>query len=95
MPRLLKYPIFFILLLAGKDLHAQSDYNLLRKGDRDYKEGQYNEAEIKYRKALEEKKRATSSYNLGNSVYEQNRMDEAADAYKKAIADTKDTLLRS
>jgi tetratricopeptide (TPR) repeat protein len=77
------------------DLHAQSDYQHLRSADRLYKEGQYTEAEIRYRKALEEKQKSTSTYNLGNSIYGQNRLDEAAEAYKKTIDNTSDPKLKA
>jgi Ca-activated chloride channel family protein len=86
---------FFIFLLCFVSAKAQKDYIPLRTGDLLYKNKDYAEAEIQYRKALEEKQKPTSAYNLGNSIYEQNRMKEAAESYQKTIAGTKDPVLKS
>jgi len=83
--------IFFQILFG----YCQADYPLLRTGDLLFQAGNYTEAETQYRKALEEKQRPTSAYNLGNTIYEQNRMQEAAESYKKAIAVTTDPQLKS
>jgi len=85
----------FIFLFASFTMYGQKDYLLLRNGDLLYQARDYTEAETMYRKALEEKQKPTSSYNLGNSVYQQNRMDEAAQSYKQSIAGTKDPVLKS
>jgi len=84
-----------IFLLHTLSSYGQADYPLLRSGDLLFKGGAYTEAETQYRKALEEKQKPTSNYNLGNSIYEQNRMTEAAESYKKAIAGTSDPQLKS
>ncbi len=96
MPKAYRQGIcMLIAMTAGLNLSAQKDYLLLRSGDELYQQGKYTDAETMYRKAMEEKQRASSAYNLGNSVYEQNRMQEAAEAYKKAIAGTADPALKS
>ena len=87
------FTMFFSLCFIS--LQAQPDYLLLRNGDLLYQAKDYSEAETMYRKALEEKQKPASSYNLGNSVYQQNRMDEAAQSYKQSIAGAKDPLLKS
>ncbi|HZV44424.1 MAG TPA: tetratricopeptide repeat protein, partial [Saprospiraceae bacterium] len=87
--------ISIIFLLHTLSSYGQADYPLLRSGDLLFKGGAYTEAETQYRKALEEKQKPTSNYNLGNSIYEQNRMTEAAESYKKAIAGTSDPKLKS
>src|SRR6476620_5277044 len=87
--------IVMFIFFKIQSANCQADYPLLRTGDLLFKGGNYTEAETQYRKALEEKQKPTSNYNLGNSVYEQNRMDEAAESYKKAIAGTTDPKLKS
>ncbi len=73
----------------------QADYPWLRFGDQFYENGSYTDAETAYRKALEEKEKPTTSYNLGNTVYNQNRIPEAIQQYQKSIEATKDPLLKS
>jgi len=91
----LKFLVVLILSMQAVNSFGQPDYPWLRNGDQLYKEGQYTDAETMYRKALEEKQKPTSSYNLGNTIYEQNRLDEAAEAYKKVIAGSSDAQLKS
>ena len=86
---------FYLSALLPFTLSAQQDYQHLRTADKYYKEGQYTDAEIQYRKALVEKQKITSTYNLGNSIYGQNRMDEAAEEYKKVITESADPELKS
>ena len=72
---------FFILPLCIK---AQSDHRLLKSGDQAYTKQDFNKAEESYRKALEKKQTETTKYNLGNSIMEQNRPDEAITYYEDA-----------
>lgn len=74
---------------------AQNDYLLLRSGDDLYRTMQFDQAETMYRKAIEQEPKPATQYNLGNSVYQQNRLPEAVEAYKQAIAGTTDPLLKS
>jgi hypothetical protein len=60
-----------ICLIQALPSYSQADHPLLRSGDLLFKGGAYTEAETQYRKALEEKQKSTSNYNLGNSIYEQ------------------------
>ncbi len=51
----------------------------LRKGNREYKNENYSDAEMNYRKALEEDPgNIKALYNLANSLYKQGRYDEAS-----------------
>ena len=66
-------------------LHAQSKHQLLRSGDASYSAGEYSKAEEAYRKAIEKEGKSQAKYNLGNSLYEQERYDEALEQYQSAI----------
>jgi tetratricopeptide (TPR) repeat protein len=58
----------------------------LRKGNKEYKLEKYTEAEINYRKALEANARSTdAAYNLGNSLYRQQKLPEAMEQYQATI----------
>ena len=49
-------------------------------------DGKYQEAELEYRKADTEKQSVKSSYNLGNTLVNQERYDEAIKSYESAAA---------
>lgn len=74
---------------------TQPEYPLYRKADKQFDLGQYQDAETDYRKAAELKSKPETAYNLGNSIYEQNRMPEAITQYQKAIENTTDPALKS
>ena len=74
-----------LFMLTAGMVEAQSSHKLLRKADQLYKNGQFNQAETEYRKADALKPGTQSKYNLGNSIYSQNRYDEAAKSYQDAI----------
>nr|MBS0038261.1 tetratricopeptide repeat protein [Saprospiraceae bacterium] len=63
---------------------AQSAAELKREGDKKYLEENYPEAEETYRKSLSEESRAEALFNLGNSLYQQGKFDEAAEYFSKA-----------
>lgn len=92
--RLLFLQIIFLSLFYAKGI-SQPEYPLYRKADKQFDLGQYQDSETAYRKAEEIKPKAETSYNLGNSIYEQNRMPEAVTQYQKAIENSKDPALKS
>lgn len=66
-------------------LSAQShkSLKLLRDGNNLYNNKKYKEAEIDYRKAMENSSDyLKANYNLGNSLYKQGRYDEALKCYQ-------------
>jgi Ca-activated chloride channel family protein len=63
---------------------AQENQQLIREGNKKYKENNFENAELNYRKGLEKNpKSVTGQYNLANSLYRQKKFDEA-----KNILDT-------
>lgn len=90
----------FILILLGGALHAshaQDERKFVRKGTAEYEKGKFLESEIEYRRALD--KNANSfegNFNLGNSLFRQEKYDESMNQYEQ-LADTqtdKDRLSR-
>lgn len=84
----MKKCFFLCLLFFGltATMLAQKAHEELRKGDKAYESQDYNEAETKYRKAIEaDQQSAKGSYNLGNAIYRQgDRYEEAANHFQKA-----------
>ena len=59
-------------------MHAQPDNQLIREGNKNFEQENYQDAEIYYRRALEENPNNPKAlYNLANSLYRQGRFDEA------------------
>ncbi len=74
--------LVWILTWSGTQLYAQNPNRLARKGNKNYDAGNYNDAEVLYRKALEKKpEQFASRFNLGNSTYRQKNYEEAAKAW--------------
>ena len=63
--------------------HSQNDKPLVREGNKEYKNGKFDQAESSYRKAIEKNGSSVAGrYNLGNALYKQNKFDEAAGVYQ-------------
>ena len=80
MRRILRYSLTaFLLALACGVCMAQTDRKEVRAGNRQYKKGNWQNAEIEYRKA--QAKDSTSfaaGYNLAGTLYREGNFDEAA-----------------
>jgi tetratricopeptide (TPR) repeat protein len=81
-----------IFLFSSVLLNGQDATKLLREGNEAYKKGEYLKAEESYRKAEAAEKSYNQNYNLGNSIYQQRRMSEAAERYKTAAEQTTDKV---
>lgn len=58
---------------------AQADRTEVRRGNREFRKGQYREADVSYRKALlKDSLSVAANYNLANNLYRQENYDEAA-----------------
>ena len=80
MRRILRYSLTaFMLALACGVCMAQTDRKEVRAGNRQYRKGNWQNAEIEYRKA--QAKDSTSfaaGYNLAGALYREGNFDEAA-----------------
>jgi len=65
---------------------SQADNKYIRKGNGNYRDSNYQQAEVEYRKALEENPSSQKAdFNLGNSLYKQKQYDAAAGKYSSLI----------
>jgi len=83
----LLYLIVFVFALPVIG-SSQTAHNYLRKGDKYYETSDYASAELSYRKASEKEADLKSEYNLANSLYQQQRFEEAVDQYQYAVQKT-------
>lgn len=86
----MKQLITYGFLLMAFATFAQEKDKFLPKGNEQFAEKKYAEAEADYRVSQSKTpKYAVSSYNLGNSIYRQNKIGEAKYPYLKAIESAK------
>jgi len=76
-------------------INAQSSHKLLRSGDKNYQSQDYASAEESYRKSLEKERSHKGKYNLGNTVYNQDRHEEAIQYYEEATSLAKNDTEKS
>ena len=81
-----------LLLLTAVSVSAQkAERDFIRKGNRAYKDSTYVNAEVNYRKAIDVNPKSTvSMYNLGNTLMQQNKLQEAMEQYVAATKMEKD-----
>lgn len=84
-----------MFLLGAICLGAQESHKLLRAGDRNYKDQDFAAAEESYRKSLQKDKTTKGNFNLGNSIYNQDRHEESAEYYENAANLAKDNNERA
>lgn len=81
-----------LLLLTAVSVSAQkAERNYIRKGNRAYKDSTYVNAEVNYRKAIDVNPKSTvAMYNLGNTLLQQNKLQDAMEQYVTATKMEKD-----
>lgn len=88
--------IIMIGLLSAMTLQAQTVDKLIRKGNHQYRKGNYTEAEVRYRKALEAQPiNADAQFNLGDALYKQENYPAAMEAFQKVLEITPDFKMKS
>ena len=88
----------FIVLTLGSffSLIAQSERKMTRNGNTNYETGNFIDAEINYKKALEKNSDLLEAqFNLGDALVKQERFDEALEAFEKVSASTENQNLKS
>jgi Ca-activated chloride channel family protein len=83
--------IHIVLLFLTLSAFGQKGNDLITEGNKLYEKGQFDEAEVRYRKAEAEKGDPfISRFNLGTSLFKQNRFEEAASAFQQLPSITED-----
>ncbi len=85
---------YVFIFVTQNDVSAQTAHTLLRKADRNYLNNDYKSAEENYTKAQQAQRSTKGDYNLANSIYQQQRYDEAAKQYGDIAAKTQDSQLK-
>ena len=70
------YISIFIMLFCMVT-NAQTDKGLIRHGNNEFKNGNFSEAEVNYRKSLDKEYSPKAQFNLGDALYEQKNYEDA------------------
>ncbi|HTX88992.1 MAG TPA: tetratricopeptide repeat protein [Bacteroidales bacterium] len=82
-------------MIPGSTL-AQSANKLLRKGNSDYENGKFTDAEKNYRKALEQNQGSfKGKFNLGDAVYQQKNWEESSKIFSGLTQSNLDEATRA
>ena len=95
---MIRYVAVMLMLFVGGRASAwsQSDRSLIRDGNRLYRQQKFTDAEVNYRKALEQSKTSEQGFfNLGDALYKQNKYGEAAQEYLKSLEQAHDPDARA
>ena len=86
--------LFAVFLLATVGVSAQkAERDYIRKGNRLFNDSVFVDAEVNYRKALEANPKSTvSMYNLGNTLSQQQKFQDAMEQYVSASKIEKDKM---
>ena len=87
----MRHFIFVITVIFPLALNAQAENKHIRQGNREYQRGQFEEAEVLYRKANEVNSRLPNIFfNIGNALYKQEKYEEASKQFTANIAMNED-----
>ena len=85
-----------VLFISTTQSFAQSNRSTINKGVDKYEEKKYTEAEVDFRKVVENSpKNFEANYNLGNSYYKQEKYDDAIKSFSSSLENAKDDLSRA
>ena len=91
--------IILLSILFSNFAEAQTDFTaekLIRKGNREFADSNFTAAEEQYQLAvLQDKSNFKAKYNLANTLFKQERFEEAAEAYEEILDDTPDKTMRA
>ena len=77
--------VTIISLCITSLLFAQQESGDVRRGNRQYNDSNYTEAEVHYRRALDKNQQSFEGYfNLGDALFRQEKYPEALEQYTKA-----------
>ena len=79
--------LVFAFIMITLMTMAQGERKYIRQGNKDYSNGEFNESEIQYRKALDKEINSyEGNFNLGDALYKQEKYEDAARKFSN-IAD--------
>ena len=84
----------FISLFSTSVFSQKAERQNLKKGNKQYENEKFTEAEIDYRKSLEVNPNSSSAaFNLGNALFRQEKFEDALKQYSNAAQNSEDKQL--
>lgn len=86
---MMHYRILILIVLGvfASGLHAQNVKKYVRKGNKQFEKGEYSEAEVQYRKALDKDPNSyKGKFNLGDAMYQQDNYEESGKLFNELTA---------
>lgn len=76
-----------VVLLFSSNVFAQSEKEIIKKGNESYGKEEYDKAAEEYKKVTDKTPtNAVAQYNLGNALYKKSNADDAVKAYESAVS---------
>ncbi len=94
----MRYSLFILLNLSLTITvaYSQADRKAIREGNSQFKKGEYVDAEVSYRSALEMNPASfKANFNLGDALYKQEKYDEAAKVFEELSSVSIDPITKS
>ncbi len=96
MNKFVKYLAIIVFLSSALAVSAQSDEKAIRKGNRAYKSGKYEDAITNYQKALDIRpNNAKAQFNMGDVYFAKQSYDTAYNEFQKVLELSPDAKLKS
>lgn len=96
MNKIIQYLTIIVFLSLALSVSAQSDEKAIRRGNRNYKSANYEQAIAHYKKALEIRpNNAKAQFNLGDVYYAKQSYDTAYNEFQKVLELSPDAKLKS
>lgn len=81
-----KVAMLFVMLTTVSQLMAQKERKIIREGIRSYEKGDFSEAEVQFRKAVDLNHESyEADFNTGAALYGQEKYKESVEKYKEVI----------
>lgn len=89
------FPAAMLCLITGisASLYGQAERKYIRQGNKEYKEENFDESELLYRRALEKDRESyAGEFNLGDALYKQEKYGDAVRNFEKLAEDVEDPV---
>ncbi|MGD0756026.1 MAG: tetratricopeptide repeat protein [Bacteroidales bacterium] len=84
------------LIIISATLNGQTDKKYIRKGNREYEKNKFSDAEISYKKAVDNNKQSPDAvFNVGDALYKQNKFEEAGKQFVENTSENDDKIKKS
>lgn len=88
--------VIFAILFVTMAINSFAQNGEVVKGNKHFKEGNYDKAEEAYKKALSKKpNNTTATYNLGNTLYKKEKTEDAIKSFDETAANATEAELKS